>query len=77
MSKVLEMAEAHLLNVEREINMLRERQKTVEAEIEKLTVYLREGVAQLQQERQKLSEPVPTPSLAEPKQDEEPQDLPW
>ena len=72
MSKVLEMAEAHLLNVEREINMLRERQKTVEAEIEKLTSYLREGVAQLQQERQKLSEPVPTPSLADPNREEEP-----
>jgi predicted nucleic acid-binding Zn-ribbon protein len=77
MSKVLEMAEAHLLNVEREINMLRERQKTVEAEIEKLTLYLREGVAQLQQERQKLSEPDPTASLADPNREKEPQDLPW
>ena len=45
MSKVLEMAEAHLLNVQRELQNLSQRKGEIEAEIEKLTSYLEEGVS--------------------------------
>ena len=48
MSDVVEMAEAHLLNVQREIQTLRERGVQIEQEIEKLTSYLNEGVQELQ-----------------------------
>ena len=49
MSDVVEMAEAHLLNVQREIQTLQERNVQIEQEIEKLTSYLNEGVQQLQE----------------------------
>ncbi len=48
MSNVVEMAEAHLLNVQREINTLKERSVQIEQEIEKLTSYLNDGVQELQ-----------------------------
>ena len=48
MSDVVEMAEAHLLNVQREIQTLKERSVQIEQEIDKLTSYLNEGVQQLQ-----------------------------
>ena len=48
MSDVVEMAEAHLLNVQREIQTLKERNVQIEQEIDKLTSYLNEGVQQLQ-----------------------------
>ena len=48
MSNVVEMAEAHLLNVQREINTLKERSLQIEQEIEKLTSYLNDGVQELQ-----------------------------
>ena len=48
MSDVVEMAEAHLLNVQREIQSLKERNVQIEQEIDKLTSYLNEGVQQLQ-----------------------------
>ena len=48
MSDVVEMAEAHLLNVQREIQTLSERKVQIEQEIEKLTSYLNEGAQELQ-----------------------------
>ena len=48
MSDVVEMAEAHLLNVQREIQTLKERNVQIEQEIEKLTSYLNEGAQELQ-----------------------------
>ena len=48
MSDVVEMAEAHLLNVQREIQTLRDRGGQIEQEIEKLTSYLNDGVQELQ-----------------------------
>jgi len=48
MTEVVEMAEAHLLNVQREIQTLRERNVQIEQEIEKLTSYLNEVVQELQ-----------------------------
>lgn len=43
MASIREMAEAHLLNVEREINTLRERKVAIDVEISKLAAYLEEG----------------------------------
>ena len=43
MASIQEMAEVHLLNVEREINVLNERKEQVEQEINRLTAYLAEG----------------------------------
>jgi prefoldin subunit 5 len=44
MSNVLDMAEAHLLNVQREVQNLNQRKQEIDQEIEKLTEYLDEGV---------------------------------
>ena len=44
MSNLLDMAEAHLLNVQREVQNLNQRKQEIDQEIEKLTEYLNEGV---------------------------------
>jgi hypothetical protein len=44
-----EMVQAHLLNVEREINTLEERKVAIDQEIEKLQSYLNEGVDTLKE----------------------------
>ena len=66
MSDVVEMAEAHLLNVQREIQTLQERNVQIEQEIEKLTSYLNEGVQELQEVKSKadaaLTDSSDTPS---------------
>jgi len=50
MATVKEMAEAHLLNVQREIQNLTQRKTDIEAEIETLNTYLVEGSKTLQGE---------------------------
>ena len=47
MPSLKEMAEAHLLNVQREIQTLKQRQVEVGEEIKKLESYLEEGVRDL------------------------------
>ena len=47
MASIAEMAEAHLLNVEREIKALNERKASIDVEIERLQSYLQEGVETL------------------------------
>jgi len=49
MSRVTEMAEAHLLNVQREIQNLNERKVQIDQEIENLTSYLNDGARELQE----------------------------
>jgi len=44
MLSIQEMAESHLLNVQREIVALNERKKQIDADLEKLNQYLEEGV---------------------------------
>jgi hypothetical protein len=56
MASVLEMAEAHLLNVQREINSLLERRSVIENDINRLTSYLKEGQAILLEEKGALSQ---------------------
>jgi len=43
------MAEAHLLNVQREIQNLNERKVQIDQEIENLTSYLNDGARELQE----------------------------
>ena len=47
MPSMEEMVQAHLLNVEREINTLQERKVTIDSEIERLQSYLTEGAETL------------------------------
>jgi len=56
MAKLVEMAEAHLLNVQREIATLEQRKVEIDAEVEKLKSYLQEGVQELQAVAQDASE---------------------
>lgn len=49
MPSMEEMVQAHLLNVEREINTLEERKVAIDQEIEKLQSYLNEGVDTLKE----------------------------
>ena len=49
MSTVTQMAEAHLLNVQREIQNLNERKVQIDQEIEQLTSYLNDGARELQE----------------------------
>ena len=49
MATMVEMVEAHLANVQREIVNLQERKVTIDKEIERLTEYLNEGSATLAQ----------------------------
>ncbi len=49
MPSMLEMVEAHLLNVQREIQTLQERKVAIDSEIEKLNSYLQEGKETLEQ----------------------------
>jgi len=49
MNTIVEMAEAHLLNVQREIQTLTERKDQIDQELEKLTSYLNNGASELQE----------------------------
>ena len=53
-----EMAEAHLLNVNREIQQLTERKDTIDKEIARLSSYLQDGKQTLE-ESSKVESPIP------------------
>ena len=59
MATLQEMAEAHLLNVQREIQQLTERKGTIDQEIERLHSYLQEGKQTLVEEGCKVESPIP------------------
>jgi hypothetical protein len=50
MASLKDMAEAHLLNVQREIQQLQERKTSIDQEIERLSSYLTEGKQTLEQQ---------------------------
>ena len=50
MSKVKEMAEAHLVTVQRTIQDLEKQKANIESEITKLASYLEEGIKELNRE---------------------------
>lgn len=62
MATLQEMAEAHLLNVNREIQQLTERKATIDQEIERLSSYLQDGKQTLE-ESGKAESPNPDPAI--------------
>ena len=64
MPTMAEMVEAHLTNVQREINTLQERKSQIDAEISKLEQYLKEGVETLKSSQTPVEsvETVETPT---------------
>ena len=58
MATLQEMAEAHLLNVQREIQQLTERKETIDKEVERLSSYLQDGKQTLE-ERGNVESPIP------------------
>jgi len=51
MASMVEMVEAHLLNVQREIKNLNERKVQIDQEIDRLEEYLKVGAASLEESR--------------------------
>jgi hypothetical protein len=56
MVTLAQMAEAHLLNVQREIASLNEKKNQIDAEVKRLTDYLNEGVSVLKESTQQNAE---------------------
>tara|TARA_B100001094_G_C18064347_1_gene736673 strand:- start:778 stop:969 length:192 start_codon:yes stop_codon:yes gene_type:complete len=63
MPSLKEMAEAHLLNVQREIQTLKQRQVEIGEEIQKLEAYLEEGVRDLEQPEEVVIPEIPAPTV--------------
>lgn len=53
-----QMAEQHLLNVQRQIQTLNEQKTQIEVEIQRLTEYLNSGIDALRQNRASVTESV-------------------
>ena len=58
MATLKEMAEAHLLNVQREIQQLNERKAAIDQDIARLAGYLEEGKKTLEEDIQ-VESPIP------------------
>lgn len=68
MATMIEMVEAHLINVQREIANLTEKRNALEKEIEKLQQYLREGQGTLLEAKNttQVKQKSVTPSIFNP-----------
>lgn len=68
MASMVEMVEAHLMNVQREIQVLEERKVAIDAEIDKLKGYLTEGSATLTESksRQVVKQDAPASTVFNP-----------
>lgn len=55
---LVQLAEAHLMNVQREIAGLNEQKSRIEGEIKRLTEYLNDGVDAIRQAVQVKADPV-------------------
>jgi len=64
MASILEMAEAHLLNVQRELQNLSQKRSEIDKEIETLNGYLVEG-AKVVQENTPTTEDTESPESSE------------
>lgn len=58
MASMIEMVEAHLANVQREIGNLNERKVAIDNEIGRLNEYLKVGIAELEGAKSKASAPA-------------------
>ena len=63
MLSIIEMADAHLVNVKRELASLNETRLSVEKEIEKFTMYFQEGEATLLDYRSQAQAQAQQPNL--------------
>jgi hypothetical protein len=63
MISIVEMVEAHLVNVQRELVTLNERRLSVEKEVEKFQQYLQEGQATLLEYKEYCKSQAPQPIL--------------
>ncbi len=66
MTTVLEMSEAHLLNVQREIQTLQSRQVEINNEIERLTEYLQGGVKAVEEAKSEAQAALANTAAAPP-----------
>ena len=68
MPSMAEMVEAHLMNVQREIQTLEERKVAIDAEIDKLKGYLQEGSATLTESKstQAVKQDAPASTVFNP-----------
>jgi len=64
MPSMVEMCEAHLMNVQREMQTLSERKATIDQDLVRLDAYLKEGVAEL--DRTKAKEAYQIEAQAKP-----------
>lgn len=64
MPTMIEMVEAHLLNVQREVNSLTERKNAIDNEIQKLQKYVTDGVTVLN-EAKNATKPSVTDTLTQ------------
>lgn len=66
MPTMVEMVEAHLANVQREINTLQERKVQIDAEINRLETYLKDGAETLNTETKPAASVTPEPAPSSP-----------
>ena len=66
MPTMAEMVEAHLTNVQREINTLQERKAQIDAEINRLETYLKDGAETLNTETKPVESVTPEPAPTSP-----------
>lgn len=65
MPTMIEMVEAHLINVQREMNTLTERKNAIEQEVQKLQNYLNDGVSVLNEAKDTAIKPTATEPLTQ------------
>lgn len=64
MPSMAEMVEAHLMNVQREIQTLEERKVAIDAEIDKLKGYLTEGLSTFEEAKNtEVKQDAPTSTI--------------
>tara|TARA_Y100001938_G_C8073688_1_gene424668 strand:- start:694 stop:924 length:231 start_codon:yes stop_codon:yes gene_type:complete len=62
MTNILEMAEAHLMNVQREIQVLEQRKVEIDKEISRLSEYLEGGVVAVSDAKSEASAALDSPT---------------
>tara|TARA_Y100000996_G_scaffold410167_1_gene392054 strand:+ start:1203 stop:1430 length:228 start_codon:yes stop_codon:yes gene_type:complete len=62
MTNILEMAEAHLMNIQREIQVLEQRKIEIDKEISRLSEYLEGGVVAVSDAKSEASAALDSPT---------------
>ena len=64
MTSVLEMAEAHLLNIQREIQQLDQRKNEIQSEIERLQQYMNEAIGVVETAKSEATAALANPTTS-------------